>query len=78
MGEKGLRSRLRNVVDNEFAQITYTDAIDLLQKEISEGRAVFERYPSWGDDLGSEHERYICEKVRFSFNIYQKNMKALD
>lgn len=63
-GEKGLRARLRNVVENEFAQITYTEAVELLQKEIASGAALFERYPNWGDDLGSEHERYITEKVR--------------
>jgi asparaginyl-tRNA synthetase len=63
MGEKGLRARLTNVVESDFAQITYTEAIDLLQREIKEGRAQFEKYPNWGDDLGSEHERYICEKV---------------
>jgi len=34
MGEKGLKDRLLNVIHNEFAQITYTDAVALLQKEI--------------------------------------------
>ena len=62
-GEKGLRSRLCNVVENEFARITYTEAVELLQKEIALGNVLFERYPNWGDDLGSEHERYITEKV---------------
>lgn len=61
-GEKGLRARLKNVVDSDFAQITYTAAIELLQREIANGKE-FEKYPSWGDDLGSEHERYICEKI---------------
>jgi asparaginyl-tRNA synthetase len=61
-GEKGLRDRLRNVVDNDFAQITYTAAIELLQRDIAAGKQ-FEHYPSWGDDLGSEHERYICEHI---------------
>ncbi len=62
-GEKGLQSRLRNVVDNDFARITYTEVIELLQAHIKEGKAQFLVYPQWGDDLGSEHERYVTEKV---------------
>ena len=57
-GEKGLTARLRNVVDNDFARITYTEAVDLLQKKIAEKAVVFENYPNWGD-LNSEHERYL-------------------
>lgn len=68
-GEKGLVDRLRNVVDSDFAQITYTEAIDILHQHIAEGKVVFERYPEWGDDLGSEHERYIVEKVRYVAEI---------
>jgi asparaginyl-tRNA synthetase len=78
-GEKGLRARLQNVVDNDFARITYTDAVELLQKEIAEKRAIFERYPNWGDDLGSEHERYLTEKIYQKPTIvinYPKGIKA--
>lgn len=64
MGEKGLKDRLLNVVESDFAQITYTEAVELLQTHIREGKVEFLVYPSWGDDLGSEHERYITEKVR--------------
>lgn len=63
LGEKGLRERLLNVINNDFAQITYTEAVELLQTHIREGKVEFLVYPSWGDDLGSEHERYITEKV---------------
>jgi asparaginyl-tRNA synthetase len=78
-GEKGLRARLQNVVDHEFAHITYTEAVALLQRHIAEGRVTFERYPNWGDDLGSEHERYITEKVYQRPTIvtdYPKGIKA--
>ena len=78
-GEKGLAERLQNVVENEFARITYTDAVALLQEEIKAGRVAFERYPNWGDDLGSEHERYITEKVYRKPTIvinYPKGIKA--
>merc|ERR1712224_1074311 len=71
-GEKGLCARLQNVVENDFARITYTEAIDLLQNHIAEKKVKFEKYPSWGDNLGSEHERYITEKV------YQKPTIVID
>lgn len=64
MGEKGLKDRLLAVVNSDFARITYTEAVALLQKEVQEGKVKFIVYPNWGDDLGSEHERYITEKVR--------------
>jgi asparaginyl-tRNA synthetase len=63
-GEKGLRARLENVANSDFARITYSEAVELLQREIAAGKVKFERNPSWGDDLGSEHERYITEQVR--------------
>lgn len=62
-GEKGLQERLRNVAENDFARITYTEAVALLQDAIAKKEAQFLVYPQWGDDLGSEHERYITEKV---------------
>jgi asparaginyl-tRNA synthetase len=57
--EKGLIGKLRNVVENEFARITYTDAVDELLKSDRE----FEFPVSWGIDLHSEHERYLTEEV---------------
>ena len=36
-GEKGLRARLQNVVDSDFAKLTYTEAIDLLQADSKAG-----------------------------------------
>lgn len=57
--EKGLIKRLRNVLDNNFMQISYTDAIDLVQNS----KKKFKIKPKWGDDLNSEHERYISEEV---------------
>lgn len=62
-GEKGLKNRLLNVINSDFVQITYTEAVDLLQKHLKEKKVKFKVYPRWGDDLGSEHERYLTEKV---------------
>ena len=56
--EKGLVDKLKNVLDNEFARITYTNAIEILAKS---GKK-FEFPVSWGTDLQSEHERYLAEE----------------
>ncbi len=56
--EKGLFDKLNNVLNNEFARITYTEAIDLLKKS---GKK-FEFKCDWGSDLQSEHERYLAEE----------------
>ncbi len=57
--EKGLIDKLINVRDSEFAKITYTEAVELLQKSGQK----FEIVPEWGIDLGTEHERYLAEKI---------------
>lgn len=57
--EKGVTATLENIVNSEFARITYTEAIDLLEKS---GES-FEFPVSWGADLQSEHERYLTERT---------------
>lgn len=57
--EKGLTEKLLSVVNNDFAIVDYTDAIDILKK----ADVKFEYPVEWGCDLQSEHERYITEKV---------------
>ena len=57
--EKGLLERLQRLADAEFARITYTEAIELLEKAAD----TFEFKPAWGCDLQSEHERYLAEKI---------------
>lgn len=57
--DKGLKERLDNIVNSEFARITYTQAIEILEKSGEK----FEYPVKWGVDLQSEHERYITEKV---------------
>jgi len=48
-----------NIINNEFERITYTQAIALLEK----ADVQFEYPVSWGLDLQSEHERYLCEQL---------------
>ncbi len=56
--DKGLLERLNNVVDSDFARITYTQAVALLEKHNEE----FEYQVYWGRDLQTEHERFLTEK----------------
>lgn len=56
--QKGAIETLRGIADSRFERITYTDAIDMLEKS---GES-FEYPVKWGLDLQSEHERYITEK----------------
>ena len=57
--DKGLLDRLRNVVENDFARVTYTEAIDILSKHNDK----FDCKVSWGCDLQTEHERYLTEQI---------------
>lgn len=53
--------------------------MDLLQQEILLNKVVFTVYPTWGSDLGSEHERYLTEQIFRRPTIvinYPKEIKA--
>lgn len=73
--EKGLFEKLNNVLSNEFARVTYTEAIEILEKSNKK----FDFPVKWGIDLQSEHERYLAEehfkKPVFVIN-YPKEIKA--
>lgn len=73
--EKGLFDKLNNLLNNEFARITYTEAIDILKKS---GKK-FEYPVEWGLDMQSEHERYLAEdhfKKPVFVTDYPKEIKA--
>ena len=57
--DKGLLERLRHVASADFARVTYTEAIEILEKNNDK----FEYKVSWGADLQTEHERYLTEEV---------------
>ena len=73
--DKGLMDRLNNVVNSEFARVTYTEAVEILQKCDKE----FQYPVEWGIDLQTEHERYLSEEV-FKRPVfvtdYPKDIKA--
>ena len=73
--DKGLIERLTHVVNSKFARVSYTDAIDILQKADKE----FEYKVFWGMDIQTEHERYLAE-THFGCPVcvynYPKDIKA--
>ncbi len=73
--DKGLMDRLKNIVDSDFARITYTEAVDILKKSGED----FQYPVEWGIDLQTEHERYITEKIYKKpvfVTDYPKDIKA--
>ena len=73
--DKGLRGRLEHVRDSAFGRVTYTEAVELLQKS---GKA-FDYPVSWGVDLQTEHERYLTEEIfkrPLFVTDYPKEIKA--
>ena len=60
MIDKTLIDRLQSVISTDFVRLTYTEGIDILQQAIRDGHH-FEFPCNWGDDLASEHERYLVE-----------------
>ena len=57
--DKGLLERLHNVVSNDFARVTYTEAVEILKKHNDS----FDYKVDWGTDLQTEHERFLTEQV---------------
>lgn len=70
-----LKQTLENIAHNEFARITYTEAIDIMKKS---GKN-FEYKPEYGIDLQTEHERFLAEehfKKPVIVRDYPKEIKA--
>ncbi len=57
--DKGLLERLNHVLHSEFGHVTYTEAVEILEKNNDK----FDYKVSWGCDLQTEHERYLTEQV---------------
>ncbi len=73
--DKDAITRLENFVKSDFAQVDYTDAIEILKKATKK----FEYPVEWGIDLQSEHERYLAEehfKAPVVVKNYPKDIKA--
>ena len=76
--DKGLLERLEHVASSDFARVSYTDAIKILEDAVAGGHK-FEYPVKWGIDLQTEHERFITEehfkKPTFVFD-YPAEIKA--
>lgn len=72
---KGLKERLAHVLESDFARVTYTEAIKILEANNDN----FEFKVSWGSDIQTEHERYLSE-THFGKPVfvtdYPKEIKA--
>ena len=76
--DKGLIERLESVVKTDFIRLTYTEGIEILQEAIKNGKK-FEFPCTWGEDLASEHERYLVEEhfgKPVIMSDYPKDIKA--
>ena len=57
--DKGLLERLAHVANSDFGHVTYTQAVEILEKNNDK----FDYKVSWGCDLQTEHERYLTEEI---------------
>jgi len=70
-----LLERMHNIIESDFAHVTYTEAVDLL---IKSGKK-FDYPVEWGIDLQTEHERYLTEEIfgkPMFVTAYPKEIKA--
>jgi len=72
--EKGVIEKLENVIKSEFKRVTYTEAIDILEKSNEK----FQYPVSWGIDLHTEHEKYLTKHFNGAVAVvdYPKDIKA--
>ena len=57
--DQGLLERLHHVLNSDFGRVTYTEAIEILEKHNDK----FDYPVHWGSDLQTEHERFLTEEV---------------
>ncbi len=78
---KGLLEKLRGFIAKPYARISYDDAIALIVKHAEDIKKTFKltTLPTWGEDLGSQCEKYICTQLigapTFVYN-YPKELKS--
>ena len=74
--DKGLLERLQHIVKSDFARVSYTEAVEMLEKVNDR----FEYKVKWGSDLQTEHERYLTEEIYkcpVFVTDYPKDIKSL-
>lgn len=66
--EKGLKDKLNHVLNSDFVRVSHHDAISILK----ESGIKFENKPEYGEDLATEHEKYLTE-VHFKSPVFVTN-----
>lgn len=77
--DKDVRERLKLIANEPFKRISYTQAVEELQKVIASGEAKFEYEVAWGKELQTEHEKWLTDKLYMKPTIvynYPKDCKA--
>ncbi|WP_027063589.1 asparagine--tRNA ligase [Mesoplasma seiffertii] len=77
--EPGLIGKISKIVNAEFKTMKYEEVLTVLQKAIDDGHKFEDNNIYFGLDLGTEHERYICEVVNNCPTFvtdYPKEIKA--
>jgi len=78
---KGLIDKLKAFVSNKYMRVTYDQAVEIIEKNQEEIKKIYKLkdLPKWGDDLGSDCEKYIAEihfnKPTFVYN-YPRDLKS--
>ena len=77
--DKDVNTRIEELLSKNFSKLSYAEGIEILKKAVENGHKFEDNNIFFGMDLGSEHERYICETVVkgpvFLYN-YPKAIKA--
>merc|ERR1719287_248273 len=71
--------RLKLIAGEPFKRMTYTEAVEVLTKEVESGAATFEYEVAWGKELQTEHEKWLTDKLYKRPTIvynYPKDCKA--
>jgi len=77
--DKEIIDRLKLIADEPFKRMTYTEAVEVLQKEVASGEAKFEYEVAWGKELQTEHEKWLTDRLYKRPTIvynYPKDCKA--
>jgi asparaginyl-tRNA synthetase len=64
--------RINQLIEKDFKRVDYSEGIEILTKAVKEGIQFEDKDIFFGKDLGSEHERYLCEKI-FNCPIFLQN-----
>ena len=63
INEIDIIKRLEKIVNADFARVTYTEAVKILEKEVAENKVTFENPVYYGVDLATEHEKYLTDVI---------------